>query len=123
MKTKLSLLAAVLAVLIPSLAMAQNRGVFNGDAAPVAIYPAGTPLGFVSIAVAGTAVGLTVPSGATYALVAVTGSNAFWRDDGTAPTTGAGMPIIAGAAPVALANLAALQFIATSATLEISYYK
>jgi hypothetical protein len=114
-------IAAVL--LVPSLAAAQNRGVFIGDAAPVAIYPTGAPLGFVQIPLSGAAVGLSPPAGAAYALVSATGGNVNWRDDGTAPTTAVGMPIIAGQAPVALANLSTLQFIATSAQLNVSFYK
>jgi len=75
------------------------------------VYPAGAPLGFEQISLATTSVGLTVPAGATYALVAVTGSNATWCDDGMAPT--------------AMANLQALKFISVSgsATLDVSFYK
>jgi hypothetical protein len=121
---KTILLAAALLLLSPH-AHAQNRGVFLGEAAPVAVIPAGVPLGFVQIAVSSSAVALTVPSGATYALVEATGASVLWRDDGQNPTTTTGMTIVAGQAPIAMANLQALKFIAASgsAQLAVSFYK
>jgi hypothetical protein len=118
---KLRLAAALM--LWSATAHAQNQPIFPGPAVSAVIIPSATPLGFQSIALAGTAVGLTVPPGAAYALVAVSGGNAFWRDDGGSPAVGAGMPLVSGAAPVALANLATLKFIAASATLSVSYYQ
>jgi hypothetical protein len=102
-----------------------NQVRFPGAATPVVSIPAGTPLGFVSIPLAGAAVSLEPPAGATYALVSATGENVNWRDDGVAPTAAIGMPIIAGQPPVALANLATLQFIQQSgdATLNVSFYQ
>jgi hypothetical protein len=123
---KFLLAAAIAAVVVWGVAArAQNRPTFSGSVTPVAIYPAGTPLGFVSIPVSGSAVDLAPPTGASFALISSTGANVNWRDDGAAPTASVGMPIIAGQAPIALANLLALQFIAQSgaATLNVSFYK
>jgi hypothetical protein len=125
--TKFILAAAIAAaiVLFGAAARAQNRPTFSGSVTPVAIYPAGVPLGFVSIPVSGSAVDLEPPTGATFALISASGANVNWRDDGTAPTASVGMPIIAGQAPIALANLPALKFIAQSGTaaLNVSFYK
>jgi hypothetical protein len=122
-KTKLILLAATLCLLCAG-ASAQNRPVFPGPAEPVAIVPAGAPLGFQSIALSGTAVSLNVPLGASFALVEVTGSNASWRDDGQSPTPTIGMTLVAGQPPIAMANLQALKFISTgTSTIEISFYR
>jgi hypothetical protein len=94
-KTKFGLLAALM--LCSATAHAQNQPIFPGPAVSAVIYPAGTPLGFEQISLSSTsAVGLTVPDGATYAMVAAIGLNAIWRDDGTAPSATVGMPIIAG---------------------------
>lgn len=102
-----------------------NQSVLAGAATPVVLFPGGTPLGFSQVTSLASAKSLTVPTGATWALVSCTGQNVNWRDDGTAPTATVGMQITAAAAPVALANLAALQFIQQTATavLNVSFYK
>lgn len=82
---------------------------------------AGAQMGLTVVA----ATGLTVPGGATTALISVEGQNVRWRDDGTNPTAGSGMIMYAGAAPqVFSGNLSAVKFIQTaaSATLNVSYY-
>jgi hypothetical protein len=123
MKTKIGLLAAAL-MLWSASAHTQNAPIFPGPSTPVSIVPEGTPLGFEQISLSGAAVGLDPPAGATFALVAVTGANANWRDDGTAPTSTIGMPLVSGQAPIAMANLQALQFISTgTSTLAVSFYK
>jgi hypothetical protein len=83
------------------------------------------PLGFVSLPIPAAATPLAPPAGAVYALVSCTGGNVNWRDDGPAPTAALGQPIIAGAAPIKLTNLVALQFIqqSTAATLNVSFYR
>lgn len=50
----------------------------------------GKPLGFQQIALDTTAVGLTVPAGASIAVITVAVANASWRDDGTDPTAAIG---------------------------------
>ena len=70
---------------------------------------------------------LTVPTGALYALVQAQSVDVRWRDDGVAPTATVGTLLAANAPPQGfVGNLAALQFIQTSAgtsTLNVSYYK
>jgi hypothetical protein len=103
-----------------------NPPVLPGKATPVVVYPAGTPLGFQQIPAATLAnsTALAPPVGATYALFSPSIAGVSWRDDGNAPTGAMGMPIQVGQM-VALANLAALRFIAAAAgaVLNVSYYK
>src|SRR5579864_6785505 len=84
-------------------------------------------LGYQQLSVtSGAAVSLTVPNGATTAVVSVETAAVRWRDDGTAPTTTVGMPIAAAAAPFVYSGaLSAIQFIAqsTTATVDVSYYR
>ena len=85
-----------------------------------------TPLGYQQISAFSTAQALTAPSGATFAVISVETQAVRYRDDGTAPTASAGMPIAVGAAPfVYTGSLSAIQFIPQtgSATLDIAYYK
>lgn len=84
-----------------------------------------TPLGYQQITSLSSAATLTIPIGATIALIAVEGGAIRYRDDGTAPTATVGMPIAAGQEFQYTGNLAALQFIQQSATatLDVLYYK
>lgn len=92
------------------------------------------------VAVAGTQVGLaissatalTVPSGATVALIQAQGTNntsgqcLFWRDDGTNPTTTAGQALANGASMYYAIQGLPIKLIAASSatcTATISYYK
>lgn len=88
---------------------------------------AATPKGYQQIASSSSLTPLlTVPSGATYALISTEGSECRWRDDGTSPTTTVGMPFYAGGDPqVFSGNLATLRFISVSGatTYNISYYE
>ena len=91
--------------------------------------PAGaTPLGYqqISAATLATAQKLTIPTGATFAIVQAVGGNLVWRDDGTAPTAaGVGMQLASGASLPVGGDLATIQFIlATGQTgvLNASYY-
>jgi hypothetical protein len=81
--------------------------------------------GFQNLSVT-TAVALTVPSGATHALMTVdTGSgNIRFREDGTNPTASVGLLVQAGNA-VELTNLANVRIISTTGTtvVNISYRK
>lgn len=85
-----------------------------------------TPLGYQQLTLSGTASNLTVPAGATMAVMRVETANARWRDDGTAPTTSAGMPMDStDTVPFEYwGTLAAIQFIAQSGSpvLNVSYY-
>ena len=100
----------------------------------VAFYTAGgggggsvVPKGFVQLSsTLSAAVGLTVPAGATAALIAATGSGVMWTDDGvTIPTSTIGMPMWPGQPPQLFAgDLAQLKFIQmdVNTTLNISFY-
>jgi hypothetical protein len=69
---------------------------------------------------------LTVPTGATVAVIRVETANARWRDDGVAPTTSAGMPLNSTdtSSLEYSGTLSAIQFIAQSGSpvLDVSYY-
>jgi hypothetical protein len=85
------------------------------------------PLGYQQIAAAtlASATPLTVPAGATVAIIAPDTAAVRWRDDGTAPTASVGMSIAAAATFEYWGNLSAIQFIAQtgSPVANISYYR
>ena len=87
------------------------------------------PLGFQQFSGVSTLQSLTVPSGATVALITVTTNAISWRDDGTAPTAAIGNQLAvvgAGSLPFEYSgNLSAFQFIPVtgSATVNVSYYR
>lgn len=90
-----------------------------------------TPLAYSQITVtSAAAVGLNVPTSASTARVAqfcLDANTLRYRDDGTAPTTTIGMPVVQSLTPCFpySGNLTAIQFIATvtSVTLNVSYYR
>lgn len=96
---------------------------------PAAITPvAGTQRG-LSIA---SSTALTVPGGATLAVIQAQGSNnssgicLYWQDDGTAPTNSAGQGMSAVQTLVYKGSLSAIRLIAASGatcTATISYYQ
>ena len=81
-------------------------------------------LGFQQITSLSSATGLTVPAGATRALIAPLTQGIRWRDDGTAPTASVGMPVAAGTYLSYDGDLKNIKFIETSASAElnITYY-
>lgn len=89
------------------------------------------PLGYQQITSLGTAVGLTIPAGATHAFVNAEVANVRWRDDGTAPTASVGMLLEAEQSSVPAVDLfyagtlSQIKFIAVSGSpkLNISYYR
>lgn len=83
------------------------------------------PLGYEQITEVGTAIGLTVPDGATYCQIVSEAQDVRWRDDGTAPETGVGMPLAKGVTLEYSGTLSAIQFIEVSdgASLNVSYYR
>jgi hypothetical protein len=83
------------------------------------------PLGYQQIVALSAATALTVPEGATVAVIESEAQGVRWRDDGTDPTAAIGMPIPSGETLEYSGNLAALRFIeeAASAKLNVSYYK
>lgn len=102
----------------------------NGPATPVVMaggggLGGGTALGYQQITSLAAAAGLTVPPGATYAVISPGAQAVRWRDDGTNPTATVGMPIPVNGVFTYAGDLTAIKFIeqAASAQLNISYYK
>ena len=81
-------------------------------------------LGYQQITSLSSATNLTVPAGATMAVIVPEGQNVRWRDDGTAPTATVGMPVYVGAVLNYDGDLKKVQFIqqASGGILNISYY-
>jgi hypothetical protein len=87
--------------------------------------PAGlTALGYQQLTSLSSAAALTVPAGATVALIHAESQSIRWRDDGTAPTTTVGMPVAAGENIFFTGSLSGFKAIEVSASakLNISYY-
>lgn len=81
-------------------------------------------LGYQQITSLSAATALTVPTGATMALIVPETQAVRWRDDGTNPTASVGMPVAVGEALNYDGDLSRIRFIqqTASATLNISYY-
>ena len=96
-------------------------------ALPVVARGGLTAMGFEQITSLSSSAALTVPSGATIAVVQAEGMDVRWRPDGatTAPTAGVGMLLPAGAERVFDGGLASVRFIrvAAGAALNVSYYQ
>lgn len=81
-------------------------------------------LGYQQITDLSSAVSLTVPTGATRALIAPVTKDIRWRDDGVNPTSTVGMPVTAGTYLSYDGDLNRIKFIQTSASAElnVTYY-
>ena len=81
-------------------------------------------LGYQQITSLSASTALTVPVGATLALIVAETQAVRWRDDGTAPTASVGMPLATGTSLSYDGDLRAIRFIQqlASATLNVSYY-
>ena len=81
-------------------------------------------LGYQQITSLSAATALTVPTGATLAVIAPLTQAVRWRDDGVNPTASVGMPVAAGAYFSYDGDLSRIRFIqqTASAELNISYY-
>ena len=93
---------------------------------PVAMVPyVTTPLGYEQLATFSTAQTLSVPAGATIAVIAVSGNDCRYLDNGSTPTATGGMPLRVGEKLTYTGSLAALKFIpqAGTATLDVLFYK
>jgi hypothetical protein len=91
------------------------------------IDPRWIPLGYQQITSLAASTALTVPSGATCALIRCETQNVRWRDDGVAPTAAVGNLILTTDTqpfwyPGTLVNLLFIQ-VTASATLDVSYYR
>lgn len=81
-------------------------------------------LGYQQITSLSSSTALTVPAGATLALIVPETQNVRWRDDGTAPTASVGMLVPANSSMSYDGDLKAIRFIAATsgAILNVSYY-
>lgn len=81
-------------------------------------------LGYQQITSLSASTALTVPPGATMALIVAETQAVRWRDDGTAPTASVGMPLATGVSLSYDGDLRTIRFIqqTASATLNVSYY-
>jgi hypothetical protein len=82
------------------------------------------PLGYQQILDLAAATALTIPEGATRALIQASMQTVRWRDDGTNPTASVGMKLLANAEIWYVGSLSAIRFIeeAAGAKLNVSYY-
>lgn len=80
----------------------------------------GVPKGFQQLSPT-SATSLTVPAGATLAVI-VSASSFTWRDDGTAPTAAVGMVWPANTPLYYGGTLSVIQVISASGTVNVSYY-
>ena len=96
-------------------------------ALPVVARGGLTALGFEQITALSSSAALTVPSGATIAVVQAEGVDVRWRPDGatTAPTASVGMLLPAGAERVFDGGLSSVRFIqvTSGAVINVSYYQ
>ena len=88
----------------------------------------GVPLGFQQLTATqlGSAVSLTVPAGANFAVISVETAAVRFRDDGAAPTAAIGVLLADNTLPFEYwGNLNAIQFIAQTGSpiVNVSYYK
>ena len=81
-------------------------------------------LGYQQITSLSASTALTVPTGATMALITAETQAVRWRDDGVAPTASVGMPLATGVSLSYDGDLKAIRFIqqTASATLNVAYY-
>jgi hypothetical protein len=85
----------------------------------------GTPLGYQQITADTSAGSLTVPDGASIAVMGVDAANIRWRDDGTDPTSAIGILMRSTDLPLVYSgNLAKFRLIEVSGTplVNVSYY-
>ena len=85
------------------------------------------PKGYEQLTVSTAAVGLTLPSGATRAVVYVEAQPIRWRDDAVAPTSSVGVPAVATDAfelpsVQSINGFKAIRSGSTDATLNVVYY-
>ena len=83
-----------------------------------------TCLGYQQITSLSSSTALTVPAGASMAVIVPEGQALRWRDDGVAPTATVGMPVYVGAVLNYDGDLKLIRFIqqASGGILNVSYY-
>lgn len=134
MNIKILAIAALLSLASPASAQ-QGQSVIPGHWSTVACGTAPSPcfipsalvfpLGYQQITSLSSSTALTLPTGASMAVVIAESQTVRWRDDGTNPTASVGMPLTVNSPMVYTGPLASLKFIQTtaSATLNIAYYR
>lgn len=107
---------------------ARSASVISGGSGGIDVE--GLPVGYSQVTVSTSAVGLTIPEGATSAVITVETDNIRWRDDGTNPTSTVGMFTMQTQSFELVSSKSLSQFKAirdTSATadalLNISFYR
>lgn len=82
------------------------------------------PLGYQQITSLSSATALTVPVGATMAVIIPQTQAVRWRDDGTNPSATVGMPLAVGSTLTYTGYLEQIKFIeqTASAAINIAYY-
>lgn len=82
-------------------------------------------IGYQQIAVLSAATALTVPTGATTAVITAEAQAVRYRDDGTDPSASVGMPLAVGVTLTYTGPLSKIRFFeqASGAKLNVSYYK
>lgn len=102
---------------------ATGKHAFKGDLAPWVA----TPLtGAQVLTVSSTAVALTVPTGATHAMLSVEGNPVRFYNSGDTPTSLAGHFLAAGFGPLEIDRLSSVKLIrqgSADATVQVSYHK
>jgi hypothetical protein len=95
-----------------------------GNAIPLAPITNVESLGYEAIEDLSTAQSLTVPPGATLALITVSGAAVRYRDDGVVPTADLGMPLLPGQSYNVVIELNQVKYIeqATGVRLDVIYY-
>jgi hypothetical protein len=80
--------------------------------------------GYQQLTSLSSAASLTVPTGASFALIQAQDRDVRWRDDGTDPTASVGMVIAAGATVLYEGELPRFRVVETeaSAKLNVTYY-
>ena len=82
-------------------------------------------MGYQQLTSVSSSTALTVPSGATMALIVPENQSVRWRDDGTDPTAGVGMLLTVNSSLNYDGDLNKIRFIEilASAKVNISYYR
>lgn len=83
------------------------------------------PLGYQQITTLTSSTALTVPAGATAAVITAESQAVRYRDDGTAPSATVGMPLAVATTLVYTGTLSAIRFIeqTSAAKLNVAYYR
>lgn len=103
------------------LAIAVTGSAPDGSACQLPVSTGGASKGYQQLALAGVAAGLTIPAGATKALI-TPAVDIRWRDDGTDPTAGVGYPLKAGSElAYDLDRLASLRLFGTG-NVDVFYF-